>query len=145
TPRTRCYNTPTKVPHSAAIEPLHRRPNCFGPFLSTVIPRTPIYTLSLHDALPIFSLPRQPIRIVLGKKRRGGGEDTAQVYLRLRLPSLGLIGHEVRDGDRRQDPDDRHHDHQLDQGKTLIPFDTFTHCPFLLILREFNYFAIAPA
>ena len=45
-----------------------------------------------------------------------------EVGLRLGLARLHLILQEVRDGDSCQDPDDRHDDHQLDQGKTLLPF-----------------------
>src|SRR5205807_6036322 len=125
-------NPADKGAHSAARERRCGRGNGVGRGRPAVIQRVPGSASGLVAERVGISLPRQPIRIVLGKKRRGGGEDTAQVHLRLRLPSLGLIGHEVRDGDRSEDPDDRHHDHQLDQGKTLIPFDTFTHCPFLL-------------
>src|SRR5206468_2812610 len=72
--------------------------------------------------------------------RRGGGEATAQIRRRLRLRRLGLIGHEVRDGDRRQDPDDRDHDHQLDQGKAPIPFHVSDHQRVLLFSESYTLY-----
>src|SRR3989442_6751717 len=81
---------------------------------------------------------RHAISIVFSKIRRGGGEDATQIHFGLGLARLSLIGHEVRDGDRRQDPDDRDHDHQLDQGKAPIPFNVSHHQLVLLFSESFT-------
>src|SRR4029078_441578 len=44
-----------------------------------------------------------------------------------------MVGDEVRNRDRGQNTDDRDHDHQLDQGKTLLTFKRLTH-PFASLL-----------
>ncbi len=74
------------------------------------------------------------IAVIVTEERHLGGVNARQVSLRFRLLRLRLIRHEVGNGDGRQDADDRHDDHQLNQGKTLVTFDLLKHCCSSLLM-----------
>ena len=63
-----------------------------------------------------------PILHPIGKKRRLGRIEVAQVAHRRGVEAADAVLGELRDGDGRQDADDRHDDHQLHQGKTFLSF-----------------------
>ena len=48
------------------------------------------------------------------------GLDTTHVRPRLGRLRLQLVTNKVRDSDRRQNTDNRNHDHQLDERKTFV-------------------------
>lgn len=56
------------------------------------------------------------------EERRFGDEDSTEVRPCFGLARRRLIPQEVGDRDRRQNADDRNHDHQLNERKTLLPF-----------------------
>src|SRR5262249_8881213 len=53
-------------------------------------------------------------------EHRDGRGERPEVGLRLRHARAGLHVRVERDGDRRQDTDDRHDDHQFDEGEALL-------------------------
>ena len=57
--------------------------------------------------------------VVLGREVLHRQLDGVHVGLHAALTLTVLHGEEVRDGDGRQDADDDHDDHQLDEGETL--------------------------
>src|SRR6202171_3073701 len=76
--------------------------------------------------VPVVALRREAhdvdhgvVVVLLLHVRLLGGERGLEVRLRLALLRPRLELDEVRDGDGREDADDRHDDHQLDQGKAL--------------------------
>ena len=72
------------------------------------------------------------ISVRIGIRRIGSQDRTEHVHVGLGGTEDGLVlqVEEVGDGDSRQDTDDRHNDHQLDQGETFFAFSHF-HQHFL--------------
>src|SRR5207237_5357183 len=60
------------------------------------------------------------IVVSLAKIRGLGDKDPAEVGFCLRLARFRLVLQEVRNGDRRQNPDNGHHDHQFDEGEAFL-------------------------
>ena len=57
--------------------------------------------------------------MIVAEERFHGGLEVLQVALGGAVISFGPIGSELRDGDGRQNADDRDDDQQLDESKTF--------------------------
>src|SRR3712207_2357327 len=57
---------------------------------------TEIYTLSLHDALPILGLGEGQVAVVLGDRRQGGGQVQRDAAAVLHAGAVMVLGEHVR-------------------------------------------------
>jgi len=65
------------------------------------------------------------IPLIVGIERFLAGLGILEVRVASRVVRLLPIRRELRDGDGRQDADDRHDDQQLDEGKTFTASECF--------------------